>query len=669
MARAKAISIPVTGNTAPLRKALKDAQKDLTLFGKASQTFAKGQNLAFGLAGSAALGYATRLTKVAEQAATSRARIDQIANSMGLFGLATGEVTDRLVDYADATARATGIDQNAIKQTQAKLLTFKELAKSANVLGGEFDRATKAAIDLQAAGFGDATNNAVQLGKALQDPVKGLTALRRSGITFTESERARIQVLVESNKVSEAQREILAAIEKQVGGTAEATANATDKMAVSYQQLQEQIGENLLPVVDKLATKFDEIAQTSRDQGPIIGLGKAFLDFAGSTIKGGFALDILQDQVGKLGEKIGIVDPKTESLTDKMRKMSEITLRLAAQGRELGVGFSSAGDGFDEASTAYKKLMDEIQANKLDLLVTSMKKTLENLDKVKQANIEAAREATENRKQAVANYNEQAKTLRGALSKALKDARADLRDAKEAAVEFGNALAFSFGVSLAGAYDKANASEDDYKAALDDRKKAYDALDVAKQGDDLNAYLKAVQEVANAEEAVTAAQKARIAPASAFAAQIEAAKSFGTNLKTLIGQGLGQAGLQQLLDLGPTAGAEVTKALLEGTAGFTVGGLNESLAALADVQGGLAAGITSRLAPQGAISAARSQVDALSSASIGAPGVGQGFTINIQAGVGDPIEIGRQVKSILGQYDNRAGTLVVQGPKKKAKKK
>jgi hypothetical protein len=90
-----------------------------------------------------------------EAASTANARILQINKSMGLFGSETKQVTDRLIKLAEQTALNTGIDQNSIKITQAKLLTFKELAKTANTVGGAFDRATAAAIDMGAAGFGD----------------------------------------------------------------------------------------------------------------------------------------------------------------------------------------------------------------------------------------------------------------------------------------------------------------------------------------------------------------------------------------------------------------------------------------------------------------------------------------------------------------------------------
>jgi hypothetical protein len=140
---------------------------------------------AFLAAGVAATAFAVKFAKDAivagEAAATANARIEQINTSMGLFGDSVNVVSERLIKYAEETARATGIDTNSIKATQAKLLTFKELAATANEVGGQFDRATQAAIDLASAGFGAAETNAVQLGKALNDPIKGITALKQTG--------------------------------------------------------------------------------------------------------------------------------------------------------------------------------------------------------------------------------------------------------------------------------------------------------------------------------------------------------------------------------------------------------------------------------------------------------------------------------------------------------
>jgi hypothetical protein len=215
--------------------------------------FKKVLGPALALAAVAAVGaFVKSAIEAGEKAATANARIEQIAKSMDLFGAETGTVTKRLQDLAKEQALATGVDQNAIKATQAKLLTFKELGKTAGDLGGSFDRATGAALDLAAAGFGSAETNAVQLGKALQDPIKGITALARSGVTFTAQEKEKIKTLTESGQILEAQNLILSAIESQVGGTAIATANASDRMNVAFGLLTEKVGLALLPVFNAL---------------------------------------------------------------------------------------------------------------------------------------------------------------------------------------------------------------------------------------------------------------------------------------------------------------------------------------------------------------------------------------------------------------------------------
>jgi hypothetical protein len=185
-----------------------------------------------------------------EEVNSANNRILQINTAMGLFGKETEEVTKRITKLAEAQGVELGISSLTIKATQAKLLTFKNLAKSANTVGGAFDRANKAALDMAAAGFGSAEGNAVQLGKALENPIKGIAALAKSGVTFTDQEKEKIKVLVESNKMLEAQELVLAAIETQVGGTAKATADDTKRMQEGFAQFQQSLGLGLLPILE-----------------------------------------------------------------------------------------------------------------------------------------------------------------------------------------------------------------------------------------------------------------------------------------------------------------------------------------------------------------------------------------------------------------------------------
>jgi hypothetical protein len=175
-----------------------------------------------------------------------------------------GAATDRVSAYAESLEKTVAVDADVIKATQTKLATFGELTKSVGKADGAFDRATKAALDLAAAGFGTAEGNAVQLGKALQNPIKGIAALAKSGVTFTDSEKEKIKALTESGKLLEAQEMILKAVEGQVGGTAEASASSFDKMKFSLAGVSDTFGEMLLPVIDAVAPKlaaFSEWAQ------------------------------------------------------------------------------------------------------------------------------------------------------------------------------------------------------------------------------------------------------------------------------------------------------------------------------------------------------------------------------------------------------------------------
>ena len=167
------------------------------------------------------------------------------------------KVTEKQIgDLASALSRKTGIDDEAIQTGSNLLLTFKNVRNEAGAGNDMFNKATAAALDLSKAGFGSVDGAAKMLGKALNDPVKGISALGRAGVTFTEQQKKQIKTMTESGDVLGAQKIIMAEVESQVGGAAAATATAGDKARVVFDNLKESAGTYLLPVVDKLATKF-----------------------------------------------------------------------------------------------------------------------------------------------------------------------------------------------------------------------------------------------------------------------------------------------------------------------------------------------------------------------------------------------------------------------------
>jgi hypothetical protein len=220
------ISVPIISEWNPkgLDRAIADF-KSLEGAGAKAGFAIKKAAVPAGIALAALGGFLVNAAKGAEEARQANQRLGNVLDSMGY-----ASATERVSAYAESLEKSLAVDADVIKATQTKLATFGNLTKSVDVAGGAFDRATLAALDLASAGFGSAEGNAVQLGKALEDPIKGIASLAKSGVTFTEQEKEKIQTLVESNRLLEAQDIILSAVEKQVGGTTEKSASSFDKM-------------------------------------------------------------------------------------------------------------------------------------------------------------------------------------------------------------------------------------------------------------------------------------------------------------------------------------------------------------------------------------------------------------------------------------------------------
>jgi hypothetical protein len=69
-----------------------------------------------------------------------------------------------------------------------------------------------------------ASGEAIRLGKALNDPIRGLTALTRVGVSFTDEQREQVKALQQSGDLMSAQKIILAELQQQFGGSGAAFA-------------------------------------------------------------------------------------------------------------------------------------------------------------------------------------------------------------------------------------------------------------------------------------------------------------------------------------------------------------------------------------------------------------------------------------------------------------
>lgn len=123
-------------------------------------------------------------------------------------------------------------DDQILRDVTTQLLTF------GNISGEQFFKAQQAVLDLSTVIKKDLKSTAIQLGKALDNPVKGLTALRKSGIQFSAAEEEVIKTMAKAGRMSEAQALILKAIQHYYGGAAEAAGNVNP-----YVKLQNILGD------------------------------------------------------------------------------------------------------------------------------------------------------------------------------------------------------------------------------------------------------------------------------------------------------------------------------------------------------------------------------------------------------------------------------------------
>jgi hypothetical protein len=183
-----------------------------------------------GLGGAALLGSIVRNTVAQEQAlAQLEARLRSTQGAAGL-------TRDELVEMASALQRVTTVGDEATLGAQALLLTFTRI-------GGEvFPRALEAVLDMSEGMGQGLQQSAVQLGKALNDPIQGITALQRVGVQFTDQQREQIRTMVEAGRVAEAQGVILDELETQFGGAARA---ARDTLGGALKALKNAFGDLL----------------------------------------------------------------------------------------------------------------------------------------------------------------------------------------------------------------------------------------------------------------------------------------------------------------------------------------------------------------------------------------------------------------------------------------
>ncbi len=287
------------------QRASKTAEKRFKEIEKQAKETATSVSNAFaGLLSGALLGvgFGTAFGKFIEETKNAQSEQAQLAAVLKSTGNAAGFTAAELNKMASGMSGF--VSEGDINRAQTRLLSYT------GVVGDEFPRALQAAIDMSVRLGMTVEQSAETVGKALDIPSKGLTALSKQGFRFTEDQKKLVESLESAGRVAEAQDVVLKALEASYGGAAEAARNT---LGGALQALQNQI--------DDLMTG---------DDGTVNGLTASVND--------------LTDALGS--------DEAKQAFADFVGWLAEISRALVTAAGDFAEGMRAAG-GFVDALMTY----------------------------------------------------------------------------------------------------------------------------------------------------------------------------------------------------------------------------------------------------------------------------------------------------------------------------
>jgi hypothetical protein len=216
-----------------------------------------------------------------------------IESTGGTARKSVGDIEELVMGMRDLS----GLDDEGLQEMANTLLTFR------GIVGPVFDEAFEATTNLSVAMDRDLRSSAVMVGRALNDPVRGMSALTRVGVQFSDEQRAAIETMVAFGDTAGAQRLILAELNAEFGGSAEALGGTFQgRMNVVRQKFEDMaamILEDLLPVIEDLVGHIERLSNAYSDmdedqQKWVAGFALAALVIGPVTSALGFLIGIIK---------------------------------------------------------------------------------------------------------------------------------------------------------------------------------------------------------------------------------------------------------------------------------------------------------------------------------------------------------------------------------------
>lgn len=238
-------------------------------FGNSVEHFGKVAAAGVLAAGAAVTAFGVASVKAFMESEDAIAQTNAVLKSTGGVAGVTAEQVDQL---ASSLQKVTKFSDEEIRSGENLLLTFTKIGKDI------FPQATETMLDMSAALGQDLKSSAVQLGKALQDPVLGITALRRVGVNFSDAQKDVIQNLVDTGRAAEAQKLILQELQVEFGGSAKAAgqtfAGKLEILKNSFNDVQEAVGKAIVDALTPFAKQLSDFVATEKFQKWVAELTK-----------------------------------------------------------------------------------------------------------------------------------------------------------------------------------------------------------------------------------------------------------------------------------------------------------------------------------------------------------------------------------------------------------
>lgn len=300
-------------------------------------------------------------------------RSDALLNSTGF---ASGQTAQQLDEMARGVALSTLASTQGIRDAQAVLLTFK------SVSGDTFNQTISLAQDMASVMGSDAKSAVLQLGKALEDPTKGLNALTRSGVSFTASEKEKIKALAESGRLLDAQGMLLDKIAGQFGGAAQREAESLAGSLDTLGQSLDEFAESAAKVTDSggiakwLADTSAQSLQNMKefiDPAPVREYNALLVDQAGlmARLQSMGSRDSLPDinpfgesknswanvqrELGEVGARLTELRAKEDARIEGMKKAQEAAEKQRAETKKQAADEKRIADEKERALKAQKE--------------------------------------------------------------------------------------------------------------------------------------------------------------------------------------------------------------------------------------------------------------------------------------------------------------------------